>query len=365
MISSILATAALAEMITVTDLAGRSVEVRKGVERVILGESRMMYTVAVLDREKPFRRIIGWKDDLLKYDPDAYRKFESVDPAAAAAIIDFGNPYAGDFSIENVIAHKADLVLLDLGSYFKATESGVIDNLAKVGIPVLFIDYRLNPTENTVPSLQLMGRVFDRETQAQEFIDFYIQQMRRVTLPVQQIPADQRPLVFVENAAGWEKDFCCATFGPYNFGRLVEQAGGNNWGSQKFSTYQGEISLEALISSDPDVIVGTGANWAEDRPDVTAVLLGYDAKPEQVDQRLSDLAGRTGFKDLKAVRTKRFHSIYHQFYNSPYHFIALQAIAKWLHPDVFADLDPEATFRELHRRFLPFEPSGRFWASLK
>ncbi len=58
------------------------------------------------------------------------------------------------------------------------------------------------------------------------------------------------------------------------------------------------------------------------------------------------------------------HSIYHQFYNSPYHFVAVQQIAKWLHPDDLADLDPPAAFDELHDRFLPFEASGQVWATL-
>ena len=54
------------------------------------------------------------------------------------------------------------------------------------------------------------------------------------------------------------------------------------------------------------------------------------------------------------AQTKRnFHAIWHQFYNSPYEFIAVQWIAKWLHPDLFADLDPDKTFSEYHKRFLP------------
>ncbi|MEO0496164.1 MAG: ABC transporter substrate-binding protein [Pseudomonadota bacterium] len=364
-LSVLMAGAALAEKIKVVDLAGRSVEVEKGASRVILGEGRMMYSVALLDRKDPFQRVIGWKDDLIKYDPDAYRKFKAKFPEQTEKVVNFGNPYSGDFSVEKVIAEKADLVILDLGSHFKAQESGVIENLAKVGVPVIFIDFRLNATENTVPSLLLMGRVFDRQDNAQEFIDYYTQQMRKVTLVADQIPADERPTVFIENAAGWDKDACCNTFGPYNFGRLVEQAGGNNWGSQRFSTYRGNVSLEAIIASQPDVIVGTGANWAEDRPEVSAVLLGYDANEANNAKRLSDLAARSGFSDLKAVKDKRFHSIYHQFYNSPYHFVALQALAKWMHPDEFEDVDPQATMAELHEQFLPFDLSGQFWATLK
>lgn len=54
-----------AEPIDVIDIAGRTVTVEKGVQRVILGEERMIYSVAVLDRKEPFQRIIGWKDVLI------------------------------------------------------------------------------------------------------------------------------------------------------------------------------------------------------------------------------------------------------------------------------------------------------------
>ncbi|MBW8724496.1 MAG: ABC transporter substrate-binding protein, partial [Inquilinus limosus] len=39
-------------------------------------------------------------------------------------------------------------------------------------------------------------------------------------------------------------------------------------------------------------------------------------------------------------------------------------LAKWLHPDLFADLDPEATFRTLHERFLPIPYRPGYWVSL-
>ncbi|MRX52141.1 hypothetical protein GI374_17360 [Paracoccus sp. S-4012] len=68
---------------------------------------------------------------------------------------------------------------------------------------------------------------------------------------------------------------------------------------------------------------------------------------------------------MAAVRNGDFHSIYHQFYTSPYHFVAMQAFANWIHPDLFADLDPEATMRELHERFLPTDYSGVFWGTLE
>lgn len=94
-------------------------------------------------------------------------------------------------------------------------------------------------------------------------------------------------------------------------------------------------------------------------------MLGYDGDPVENQAKLQALAERTGFAQMRAVKESNMHAIYHQFYNSPYHFVAVQQIAKWLHPEEFADLDPQASFEELHDQFLPFEASGQFWASLK
>lgn len=353
----------LAENITVTDMAGRTVEVPHGAERIILGEGRMMYAVAPLMTADPFKRILGWKDDLILYDPDAFRKFEAKFPEDTARLVNFGNPYAGDFSIENVLANKADLVILDLGSRFKAEESGVIDNLSKAGVPVVFIDFRQNATENTVPSMLLLGRILDEEERAAEFIDFYVAQMRAVSNVIQDLPGEDRPKVFLENAAGYEPGYCCNTFGPFNYGRYVDLAGGDNYGTGVTRAYSTEVSLEGVIAADPDVIITTGANWGEKTPEAGgAVQLGYDATPEAVATSLAGLMARDGFKDMRAVKEGKYLAIYHQFYNSPYHFVALQQLAKWLHPEEFANLDPQATWVEFHKRFMPFEPSGVFWA---
>jgi len=359
------ASEAQAEALTVTDIAGRQVTFAELPEKIVLGEGRMMYSIAPLTTGNPFEKIVGWKDDLVLYDPDAFRKFEAAFPADTARLINFGNPYAGDFSIEAVLEADTDLVLLDVGNLFKAEETGLVEKLGAAGVNVAFVDFRRNATENTVPSLLLMGRILGEEKRAAEFIDFYIAQMRKVTNVVDGIPAEDRPLVAIENAAGWQNDFCCWSFGPYNFGRFVELAGGVNYASTLANAYSVDISLEGLLEADPDHLIGTGANWIESRPEVSSILLGYEGDPAVNAEKLQALAARTGFAELRAVKEGNMHSIYHQFYNSPYHFIAVQQIAKWLYPDDFEDLDVDANFKELHDRFLPFEASGQFWATLE
>ncbi|MDR5611831.1 MAG: hypothetical protein RAM36_01995, partial [Arsenophonus sp.] len=60
-----------------------------------------------------------------------------------------------------------------------------------------------------------------------------------------------------------------------------------------------------------------------------------------------------------------FFAIWHQFYNSPYDVIAIQQLAKWIHPELFSELDPDDTFRRLHHEFLPIPYLAGYMISLK
>ena len=79
---------------------------------------------------------------------------------------------------------------------------------------------------------------------------------------------------------------------------------------------------------------------------------------------LAALMERPGFTGVKAVATGQVHAIWHQFYNAPYSFGAVQQLARWSHPELFPDLDPEATLKELHARFLPVDYRPGYWVSL-
>ncbi len=353
---------ALAEKITVVDLAGRTVEVDRDVQRIVLGEGRMIYSLALMD-DNPFDRVVGWKDDLIKFDPDAYRKYLAVFPEAAD-LPNLGSPYTAEYSLETIITLDAQLVLLNLGKLLDAQESGIIEKLDKAGIPVLFVDFRQRPTSNTVPSILLLGKVFDQRDRAEEFVDFYTKEMMRIYSVIETIADDEKPLVFIERAAGYRPDKCCSTFGSANLGRLVDMSGGINWGTKHFPGFAGNVNPEVIFVDDPDVIIGTGANWSEANPATAAVLFGYEATPEMVTERLAALAARPGWPELSAVKNDRFFSVYHQFYNSPYHFVVMQQFAKWFHPELFEDLDPNATWTELHDRFLPIDTSGIFWGEM-
>ena len=355
------------EMISVTDLAGRTVEVKHGVQRVILGQGRMLDSVAILEGDNPLAHIVGWRTDLKKFDPGTYSKYQQKFGAALDGLESFGKAYKSDFSVENAISLQADLLIMNLGNLTKAKESGIIEKMQTAGIPVIFVDYQVDALKNTTTSMELLGKVFAKEERAAEFIAYYSEQLERVTSVTASYAEADKPLVFMDKLAGFRgPEFCCMTYSDASFGRFAAVAGGNNWGTQLFSGAASDVHLEALLAVNPDVVVGTTTGWfGTKKPGAIAVPLGYDTDPADMQQRLQGLTHRTGWQTMKAVKNKRFYTIYHQFYDTPFNFVAVQQLAKWFHPDDFADLDPTATFKEVHSRFLPIDYSGIFWGQLQ
>lgn len=352
------------EKITITDLAGRTVEVPHGAKRVILGEGRMFYATVVLDKDNPFEQLAAIGDDLPQFDPDTWEKYLARFPEAKDVPM-IGAAASADFSVEKALELNADVLVVTLGFYDKIKESGVIETLEKAGVPTVFVDFRERPTQNTVPSVLLLGRIFGKEVQAQAFADYYMAQMRRVYMGIGALKANERPVVFAERAAGLDPAICCNTFGNFNFGEFIAEAGGFNLGTKYLTGVSGVLNPETVVVENPPFIVVTGANWSNSNPGNIAVWLGYDMTEDKAKEQLKGLMQRTGFPELKAVKDNNVMAIYHQFYQSPYHFVAVQALAKWLHPEKFADLDPQATFEELHEKFLPIDVSGVFWTTLK
>jgi iron complex transport system substrate-binding protein len=86
--------------------------------------------------------------------------------------------------------------------------------------------------------------------------------------------------------------------------------------------------------------------------------LGYHATEPDSKALLKAFTERGGWSTLSAVQNSRVHSLFHGFSFRIYNFAGIQAFAKWLYPDLFTDMDPEANFQEFHDRFMPIEYSG-------
>ena len=354
---------AFAQAFTVTDVAGREVSFDAPVQRAILGEGRLLYSLATIETENPFAHVVGWRNDLWTTDTISFDAYVEKFPEAADLPF-LGNLTDGTLQTETVVTLDPDVLILTIGNKAAADEVNLEEMLSGIGVKIVYVDFREHIIDNTVPSLHILGQLFGKEERAQEVADFWQSKMDAIA----KVIADnnpQRPDVFMYRAAGLVE--CCGTFGPDNFGLMVELAGGNNLGSDFLPGYTGSINPEQVIASNPDLIVVTGSDWTNSANSEGFVSVGPGtADGAEVSREvLASLVEAPAFTGSSAVAEGNVHAIWHQFYASPYQFVAIEAMAKWFHPDLFADVDPDATFKEFYDRFLPIDYQPGAWLSLE
>ncbi len=350
-----------AQAVTVTDIAGRTVTVPDDVQRVVLGEGRLFFALSLLEGQKPFDRIVGWQGDFRKLDPQTYATYQAKFPQIDKIPL-IGNTSADSISPEKVLTLNPQLAIFGLSGHGPGKESELVNQLQKAGVPVVFVDFRTSPLKNTLPSMELLGKVLNREQQAQDYIRFYQDNIKRVTDVTKGIPEQDKPKVFIELRAS-TADECCRSAGNGNMGDFIDQAGGVNIAKPLLPGPLGQVNLEKVIASQPDVylVSGGGKPAKAGDPQPAGLVLGAQTTPEQASASLKPLLARKGISTLKAVEDGRSFGIWHNYYNSPYNVLAVQVFAKAFYPQKFADLNPQQTQKQLYKQFLAVEPTGTYW----
>ncbi|WP_018901620.1 ABC transporter substrate-binding protein [Rhizobium sp. 2MFCol3.1] len=336
----------------VTDVLSRKVNVPDHVQRVVLGEGRLFYAMALLDHNAPFGRIVGWQNDLRKLDEKTFEGYLQKYPQAKDIPL-IGETSEASVSVEKILSLKPDLAVFSIAGHGPGEHSPIADVLAKAGIPVIFVDFRVHPIAGTRTSIQALGTALGREKEATAFLDFYNAHLARISDAVKDLPPEGRPKVFLELLAGiWKTPG--HTTGNGGLGEMITAAGGRNIAEGVVPGAIGDISVEYALQSDPDIYVATGNR-------APGVQLGAQIDRPLAEKTMTDLMTRPEFSSLRAIREGRSHGLWHEFYNTPYNILAIEALAKWTHPDLFKDLDPEATKHELYKSFLPLDETGTYW----
>lgn len=338
----------------VTDVLGRVVDVPEHVQRVVLGEGRLISTLAILDRDQPFKRVVGWQNDLRKLDPNTYAAYVAKFPEVKDIPL-IGQASEQSVSAEEILSLKPDLAVFSISGHGPTEHSPVADILEKAGIPVLFVDFRVNPVQGTHDSMTALGKVLGREAQAQAFLDFYQQHIDHITETLGVIDDSKRPSVFLELLAGvWANPG--HTTGKGGMGELIKLVGGRNIAAGVVPGALGDISVEYALKADPDIYILTG----NQKP---GVMMGAGIDQATAQASLKQVLSRPEFAQLRAIRKGNVHGLWHDFYNSPYNILAIEAMAKWIHPVKFASLDPQHTLEQINQQFLGMPLAGQYWIS--
>lgn len=348
-------TVSKSEKSALSDLKGRPVKPLAEGGKLSIDDGRYLIALALIHPD-PVSLLTAWGGDVNRISPDMFAAFVEKSPSlkTLTKIPRSGEP----FNLEAVLAAKPALAVVSMDSGPSDEQAG---QLEAAGVPAAFIDFFNHPFQNQARSLALLGALIGRSEQAEAFNSFKKARLDAIAAKVATVPQERRPTVFLEPHAMITPD-CCNSPGKGNVGDYIDFVGGRNIGADVLKAPSGKLNLEYVIQRDPDVYIATGGPHLKK---AGGFVVGPDFTPEQSQAGLSRVAGRRGISTLKAVREGRAHGLSHQLINSPIDVVAVEVMAKWIHPDLFGDLNPRATLDEINTRFLAVPYRGDYWADLK
>jgi len=343
--------------VQITDAFGRTVTVRVPAERVIPTFYYEEFTA--IAGVEGWNRVVGmtrtawesWRQSI-------YNRYVKVIPPLAS-VPDIGLADDNTFSVEKIIALRPDVVLVS--SYAFGALKHHIAQLEAVGIPTLVLDYNAQQLERHLISTRILGRVMGTEARAEDLARFYETRYRAIVDRIATAKIAVRPKAYVE-IGQLGPEATGLSYASTMWGAILNNLGADNIAVGKLAGPSGPMNPEAVIAANPDVIFFAGSSWPN-RP--KAVKTGYDATPEVTRASLAPYAGRPGWADIPAVRSGNVNAVEHGLCRALFDIVAYEYIAKRLYPDLFRDLDPEASFREYHAKFLPVSYGGTWMLPLK
>lgn len=316
------ATAIAAEQkaITITDELGREITLQAPIKAVY---TDLWYQTEIV-------RAIGAADAIVSID-------QTSNPDKTAANKEYfakfaGLPDAGNFNSPNwetIAASGAEVFF----TRRNAPWQDAVEKLKPFGIEVVVV----STWDPKVLRAQLpnLGKIFGAEKGAAELAALYDDIDK---LLAERLKGVEPKKVFFENNAdfvtslpgsGWH-DTIVLGGGTNSFGDIAIA----NTGSASVHTYT--VDPVEIINRNPDVIIHNG---------VDGQASGYEPWDQEL---LAEQAGRVidrpGWNSIKAVQDKNVFVINNFFFSALGKQIGALAVAKWLHPEHFEDVDVDTYF---------------------
>ena len=339
---------------TLTDLRGRTVTVPDHINSIAIDDSRFLLALSLIEAD-PISKLAAWPKDVNRLGEAYYQGLAEAFPAIKSRPLVSSS--AESFDMESMLAADPDVAVVSLS---RGPTNAQVAQLEAAGIPVVFIDFFIDPFKHQAPSLELLARLTGNQQQAKDYLALREQHLAEIAKRLAEHKDQPKPSVFMEAHAGITQD-CCFSPGSGGVGDYIEFVGGHNIGADVLTKASGKLNLEYIIASDPELYIATGGPALEKNG---GLVLGAGYTEPQAQAALTKVANRHGIADLSAVNKGRVHGLAHQLLNSPLDIVAVEVMAKWVHPALFADLDPAATLQTINDDFLAVPYLGTNWVDL-
>ena len=316
--------------LTILDDASRSVTVTMPVERFI----------PLFHRTPEVMLAIGAKDKMVAIDS----LFHTAMPEFGLEELPEVSRHGRNIDYEKILALETDLVVLPMSSSEQADE--IAEKLPTVAVIVIdCMDRRI-----VVPDLTTMGILLGKEEEADALIDWIENYEGMVEERTEDLTSEEMPgflLVWSMSKKG------ISAVTPLSFlGLVAEKCGGRNIAAELPGQYL-EVDSEWVMTQNPDVIFIAPMSGG---------ITGVGKTEADLEEFLTEsLADFPEFANVNAVKD---HKVYVSDFNllcGPRWIITNCYYAKWLHPELFEDIDPGEMYREYLSRFHGLELEGT-WA---
>jgi iron complex transport system substrate-binding protein len=244
-----------------------------------------------------------------------------------------GNAFSPDY--ETIFSLNPDLVLT-----FTPWTKEQTEKLS--GVPIIHLGlHGMLYTDGVIK----LGYILDKEEEAEEYSEWFDSCTDKITSRTEGLSDDEKPRVFITGPGmGASKGQYPTVCKGNRFDQMCTMAGGKSISADLPGGWWPKVDTEWVIVQNPDII----ALWINH-------YHGYDTDdPSELAAIREDIMNRPELANVNAVKTGRVYvSVFGKTYftHGPGCLIGSAYMAKWLHPEPFEDLNPQAIHQEYLTRF--------------
>jgi len=312
--------------LTIVDAADRIVTVKKPVERIVVMNTEGFETIRTLQATD---RVVGVSRYIVE-DEVFYPGFSDYP--------NIGTPWSIDYEV--LLECEPDLVF----TYTKYPKpQDLEEKIEGTGIVVLRFDF--NKLPSFVQDVTVVSYVLGERSRAEEFIEFYNEQMQEIEEKVEQLSEEEKPKVYLEADFGAGKKYYTCGKGHGHHQLLVAAGGKNIFDDVEYGK---DILAEEVIYRNPEIIA---------KYKYPAGGIGKDVgDTKELEEIRDEILGREELQHVTAVEEKKvFVFTWYTTRGAARYFLGIGYLAKWFHPELFEDLDPRANYQEYLTRFQGLE----------
>ena len=361
------------ETITVTDVAGRQVEVKFPVEKVALGGTEVVDLFAATVGD-------GWEDYvcMMPADMDGSLTGSQAREPQKAELIYSMYPELADLpkcpdmymalqqatlNLDSILESGADVIILPYAtlSYFPDQLDNIVNTLESGGVAVYFTDFYGGTfsLEDAGNNFDGLGVMMGCEERTDTIVAWYNDAIKTVTDRIAAMPESEKgKTVMYEVTMG----------DGTTYGRImgmglpdVDAVGAVSVADGAPGGVITDWTADDLMAANPDaIVIACSAYFGSTSEQLFG--FGVDITEEELEDLAAPYLNRDSsvLKETTAYKNGAIQFRYGELRNTPAGVYDLYATAELLYPEEFADLDPKAVVDEYYEQFMPWSFEGNW-----